>query len=360
MELYDASDVSNEGDDEVQKDQLDELIDDFTKGDPEDDPGSGDPADPEKDDDKDPEEDVDPDTSLDGDDKPDDDKDESEGEPEDDEGEGEGEPEPEPDDDLMDMSRKGLEKTIEKEGLNIEIEDEASEEDIRRVVREARGELSSDPAQQNQELRDWMNTESAKVIQSIAQQGQAAAGTQPQAGQGTQPAPGAELPKYELSAESFSKALESKEGFQEVLNEAMAIGEQRAIQRLGPMTEDMVKTQVALKTIVDDFYTDNPDLRPFKPFIGFLTQQASSQDPGKDFVTLLGEVAVTARKKIPELANPKPEGDNSGLKKRTVKPSFAGGKNLKGNRRGKRVKPLTGQDKHMDDVMTAGEEDSRF
>ncbi|KKK63701.1 hypothetical protein LCGC14_2991660, partial [marine sediment metagenome] len=102
-----------------------------------------------------------------------------------------------------------------------------------------------------------------------------------------------------------------------------------------------------------------------KQLVGFLASQAHSGDPSKSFVDVLGSVGAEARKNLrlsqaPPGDGKSPEGDESGLKKRVVKPSFAGGDKTGGNRRGGKSTPLKGQAKHMDDVMTADDDNDTF
>jgi len=336
---------------EDQTEQIDDLLDDFVNPKKKEEVPAGDePAEPEGEDVEEPEEDVSP------------------NEPEPDEVKPEGKEgvkvEPEPDDDLMELSRKGLLKVIEKESLNIEVDDEASEEDVRVAVREARVELATDPERQIQDMREWMNQQAASFGQAPPQEGQPSPeGTPLPKGQTapTPPSPvGMEPVKFDVTEEMFEEAMKGKEGFQKVIGDVLGIGEQRAMQRLSPMVAQMVQQQTALQTVITDFYTDNPDLRPYKPFVSFLANSISSQDPGKDFVSILSTVAQEARKRLrlPAVAGDTVEGEAP--PKKVVKPSFAGGKHIKGNVRGRKAPPLKDQDRHMEDVLTADADDDAF
>ena len=349
-----------------QVDQIDELLDDVFPSDVDTDlpdPSGDEPAEPEKDLPDEPEPDAEPD------DKPGDEpeskpKDEHSDQPEVDEPDdagGEGDIEPEPEDELMDYSRGGLLKLIEKEELALEVDDEASEEDIRRAIREERESVANDPAKTVEEMRQWMNEQVAAMQKPADQPADTADSGDQKPSAPAQPAPVAEPVKIELSDEQFEGALQSKEKFTEVLTNAVGVGEQRAMQRLIPMVNQIVQQQTALQTIIGDFYDDNPHLKPYKPFVSFLASQVSSKNPDKDFVSILKEVGVEATKRL-RLDEKPPENNSSEPtppKKRKIGPAFAGGKNTSGNRRGVKIPKLTDQEKQIGDMLD-DDEDDRF
>lgn len=328
---------------QTSQDELDDMLDDLVTRD--DDkkkkPEGGEPGEPEGDD-----------TEPEGEEH--DELEEPEEEPEGDEEEGE-EPEEEPDDDLMEYSKKGLLKLIENEKFEIELDDDASESDIRRAIRDAREAVENDPDRRMAEMRDWMNEQAKSMMagqqlegqqQKAGQQGETSEGQQPQV---PQVPPMGDMPKMEVTDEMYEEALRDKDGFTKYTNDLLQVGEQRAMQRVMPMVNQLVQQQFALHTIVNDFYSDNPDLRPYREFVSFLASQIGSKNPDKSYPEILGIVESEARKRLRlAKAEAAEESDNKPTKK--AKPSFAGDK-AKGNRRGRKTQKPSKEEQEFSDMI---------
>jgi len=275
-------------------------------------------------------------------------------EPEGDEEEEEEEPDEEPDDDLMELSRRGLLKLIESDKLDIQIADNATEVDIRQAIRDARAEIENDPERRIDEMREWMNEQAKTLLSGQQPDGQTLEGVegkpegqQPQA---PQVPPPVDAEKFRITDEMYEDAMRDKDGFTKYTNDLLQVGEQRAMQRVMPMVNQLVQQQFALHTIVNDFYSDNPDLRPYREFVSFLASQVGSKHPDKSYPEVLGMVEQEARRRL-RLAKAEAGDDDSESKpKKTTKPAFAGDK-VKGNRRRKDKVKLSKEEREMSDLI---------
>ena len=106
------------------------------------------------------------------------------------------------------------------------------------------------------------------------------------------------LAEIEISDDDYRQAMDSKEGFLGAMKKMVGVGEQRAIQRVIPSVNVMIRNQIALWSIVNDFYTDNPDLRQYKPFVSFIYQDLQGKNPNWDVTKVLTEAEKIVRDKM--------------------------------------------------------------
>jgi len=326
-----------------QQDQLDDLLDDMEKeihgvnpDRPENDEVELDEVDPTLPPEEDEEEEVE----------------EPEEKPEEDEEPTEGEP---IEDDLTDLSRSGLTKLIEKDKIEgLDIKDDTSDDEIRDMIREVRA--AKEPEQAVEDMRKWMNEQAAEMMQKLTQP---ATPTEPQptAQQPQQPQPKVEGKKLEITDDTYRELMESKESFLKYSNDLLEVGEQRSMQRVLPMVNELVQQQFTLYTIVNDFYADNPDLRPYRQIVSFLASQYATKNPDKDYVSVLTEVEKVAREKLrmPRQTPAVTEPEN-GKPSKVTKPAFPT-KNTRGNRRGPKPQKPTGLQAELEEFNAPDEDD---
>lgn len=210
--------------------------------------------------------------------------------------EDEAEPEPEPDDELMDLATRGLKKLIETEELAIQVEEGATDEDIRRAIRQAREARANDPAKTLEEMRAWMNEQAQSLFGKAPAQGEQQLQQPAAAAKELEVKPLAQT--FEVSDEMYANALTDKASFAKVLNEAIAYGQQAQVQQIVPLMNKMVQQQLSINQMVNDFYSDNVDLKPYRQFVGFVANQVQSSHPDWDMPKIFQETEKIARDKL--------------------------------------------------------------
>jgi len=108
----------------------------------------------------------------------------------------------------------------------------------------------------------------------------------------------------------FDEVINDKDSFNALLSAvyAKAITDSRTVLGEHVLREipNIVKTNVALQSEMaiarDKFYTDNPDLAPFKKVVAAVFEEVASENPDKGYVELLKGVGEEARKRL-ELHN---------------------------------------------------------
>lgn len=180
----------------------------------------------------------------------------------------------------------------------------------------------------------------------------------PAAGQPAEEQPAEEQPTEEQPAETgeknyfdqldFEEVIESPEKLNKVLNavasaarnEAVQQAVQQTLQSVPGLVVNYVKRHSEIKTLVDDFYDANPDLKGFKKTVGAVANELHSKNPDWDMQKVFEESAKEARKTL-------------GLKAAAAqkrKPALA---SSKGRGRQTEKKPtLKGMEKEIEDLIS--------
>lgn len=213
--------------------------------------------------------------------------------------------ETEVDDELLDFSRRKLEKLAEESG--VKFDKKVDDKGLREAIRNAKNY----PDKQKNELLNWFNEQ----VSTFQNQQQAPVTTNQQQQQ-VQPAQ-APVVTLDLSDDDFASALTDKKSFKKVLDSTAQIAQQQTIQQLIPVINNYVTQQIAMAQMVNDFYSDNADLKPFKNIVTFAAQAIHAKEPNKNFQEILKDTEKFLREKL----NLKKEAKKVDTKK-SDKPSF--------------------------------------
>lgn len=122
---------------------------------------------------------------------------------------------------------------------------------------------------------------------------------------------------------------------------------EQVYRNMPQMVQTQVQSQQQLKTYVDEFYKSNEDLLPVRKTVGAVANEISAEHPEYDLDTLFTETEAKVRKMMglkKEALENKPQSSES----RSQSPALP----QRGARRsGGGPKKLTGQEKHIQDVL---------
>jgi len=122
----------------------------------------------------------------------------------------------------------------------------------------------------------------------------------------TEAAPAEEEPEETVEAvdflkddEAYTKAVESRESFNTLLNEvykqATIVAARLVMRRMGPLVQREVAVASANETIIRDFYRRHDDLLPVRKYVGMVFTEMRAKNPSKTAVELLDVVAARVR-----------------------------------------------------------------
>uniref|UniRef100_A0A6M3IZB5 Uncharacterized protein n=1 Tax=viral metagenome TaxID=1070528 RepID=A0A6M3IZB5_9ZZZZ len=154
---------------------------------------------------------------------------------------------------------------------------------------------------------------------------------------------------FALTQEDFEKAMDSADGFSNVLKKVYNAGIEASMRSVAKVVPRVVSTQLGLQKTVDTFLADNEDLSVVQSYVGQIVNEMAAKDPNKPLPELLNEAGVEARKR---LHLPKMERQSEGAPepKKTLKPAF-GLPNSRGPKGAQNAEELSEQQKHIRDVF---------
>jgi len=239
----------------------------------------------------------------------------------------------EPEDELMELSRKGLEKLVEKEKYELEVKPDMTDEDLRKSIRDIKSGIENDPELNLAAMRDWMNEQAEEALKQGQQVPAAVKPEETPKPPEVKPVVDASVTQITLSEEDYNSALQDKSSFNKVMNDVASVAQQQTVQKLIPAINQLVTQQISLNNTVNDFYADNPDLKPFKQMVSLVAQSIQSKNPDRGFVEILKETETVLRDKM-KLKKDETKVVNN---KNKVKANFAGSKNTN-SRKGTHIK----------------------
>jgi hypothetical protein len=210
------------------------------------------------------------------------------------------EEEEEEDVDLTTMTRTELKQYIKEKELDVKVYKNMSDEDIRTAIM-SQGE--SDVEQ----MRKWMNEQARLALTGSQQpqQTQEPAQTPPaQAQPSVQQTPADEAQTLKLSPMTFVSKEEADAiaddptKINDVLNKVYQKGIQESLIRVLPIMSSQIQTSLALHTMVQGFYQDNPDLQPYKDVVGFVANRVQAEHPDWDLVKVFQETERISRERL--------------------------------------------------------------
>ena len=225
-----------------------------------------------------------------------------------------------------------------EEGLE-EFKEEGEEEE-----EELEGEESEQEGGEGEEESDDTSALKDQVTQLQARLEELTEMSIPKEGEASEEGP----PKYEdqkflQSDDELDNVLNSSEGLNKILNSAVQTAIQHVYKGIPGVVKNNVAQQVQLQETVSEFYSNNPELKKHRTFIGKISERIMSENPNWAMQKVLEETSKEARKRLKLKSTAKEKEKNPGFAK-------AG----KGGKKGQQSK-LKGQEKEVADMLSSVE-----
>lgn len=159
-----------------------------------------------------------------------------------------------------------------------------------------------------------------------------------------------------VSPEEFEEIQTDPKKFNQVLAKvykaAEANARQKVMQDVPQLVQKTASRQATYQTAVQNFYDDNPDLKPFKKFVSVTMNEVAAENPDMNLEDMLQETAKRARKNLAlassarEQEEERREQEDQGP---SDKPAFAEGS--KGGRSNGGGDTRSNQQKQIDDLI---------
>lgn len=105
-----------------------------------------------------------------------------------------------------------------------------------------------------------------------------------------------------LTEEEFTEALENKENFNKLLNkvykEAINASGQYTLRTVPVVAKKEINEQFDIKTLIDDFWAENDDLRPHSDYVTFAMNSLYAEDPSQDYKAIFKKLGPQVRKSL--------------------------------------------------------------
>jgi len=105
-----------------------------------------------------------------------------------------------------------------------------------------------------------------------------------------------------ISEDEFEKVLTDSSALNDVLHRVYERAFKDAVNHVAKqvpvIVNSIVNSQLTLHSMVQEFYTKNPDLLPYRKFVGWVANQLQAQHPDWELQKLFGEVEKEVRKAL--------------------------------------------------------------
>lgn len=200
---------------------------------------------------------------------------------------------------------------------------------------EEEGEEEADPAKLQQQVAQLQ-----AQLEELTEMSRPAEGEQQSEGP-----PEYESQQFLQSDDDLDTVLNSSENLNKVLNSAVQTAIQHVYKGLPGVVKNNVAQQVQLQETVSNFYSNNPELKKHRSFVGKVSERIMSEHSDWSMQKVLDETSKEARKRLK--LKQKAETKN------TKNPGFAkGGKS--GGKKGGQAK-LSGQEKQVADMLSVND-----
>ncbi len=92
--------------------------------------------------------------------------------------------------------------------------------------------------------------------------------------------------------------MKDSNNFNALLTTVVNTAVERSLRLMPQIATQLVDQQITLKTVVNDFYTDNKDLVPHKKYVGFVSNEIASQHPDWGLTQILQETEKEVRNRL--------------------------------------------------------------
>lgn len=198
-----------------------------------------------------------------------------------------------------------------KEGEERKPEETSGQEQVGKPAEEVKEEVVTKPTEQTQvetELSEVEkikkeNEELKKHLEEIAER-IIAPKPQPKTEQeiaaqkAEQDRQAKQILKFLPSDEVFDEVMKDSNNFNALLTTVVNTAVERSLRLMPQIATQLVDQQITLKTVVNDFYTDNKDLVPHKKYVGYVSNEIASQHPEWGLAQILQETEKEVRNRL--------------------------------------------------------------
>lgn len=100
-----------------------------------------------------------------------------------------------------------------------------------------------------------------------------------------------------LGTQSLEEVLRTPEEFDKLLDRVVGVAIERALIHLPKIIVNHAKSTEAMGKMVDEFYQNNRDLKPYKSMVATEITRLCSESPGLSLDSILVKVAESVRSK---------------------------------------------------------------
>jgi len=157
-----------------------------------------------------------------------------------------------------------------------------------------------------------------------------------------------------IGDEDLDDILADKDKFNGVLTKIVTTSMENILRSMPQVVNAQVKQQQTFQTYVDEFYKENEDLAPVRKTVGAVANEVHSEHPDWKLNQIFEETAARTRKMLGLKAKALGKGEDTPSVEEPSPASSQKKPALPGTQRGQKGKgsvPLTGQSKHISDVL---------
>jgi hypothetical protein len=195
-----------------------------------------------------------------------------------------------------------------KEGEERKQEETSGQEQVGKPAEEVKEEIAKPAEQAQPELTEIEkvkkeNEELKKHLEEIAER-VIAPKPKPQteqevaASKAEQDRQAKQILKFLPSDEVFDEVMKDSNNFNALLTTVVNTAVERSLRLMPQIATQLVDQQITLKTVVNDFYTDNKDLVPHKKYVGFVSNEIAAQHPDWGLSQILQETEKEVRNRL--------------------------------------------------------------
>ncbi len=104
--------------------------------------------------------------------------------------------------------------------------------------------------------------------------------------------------KFLPSDEVFDDVMKDVNNFNALLTSVVNTAVERSLRLMPQIATQLVDQQMTLKTVINDFYTDNKDLMPHRKYVGYVSNEIASQHPDWNLSQILQETEKEVRNRL--------------------------------------------------------------
>jgi hypothetical protein len=162
---------------------------------------------------------------------------------------------------------------------------------------------------------------------------------------------GQQIEKF-VTAEEFEEMQTNPEKVNEIMTRVYQRAREDTIRDIPNIVEQTTARQISMQDAVKKFYTENPELRQYAQYVGYVANQVRSESPDLGWDGVLGETASRVKKNLAISSQAKETEEQRRKKQQDKKesaPAFA--KQGSGNHKGGKSDDRSGFAKEVDSMI---------